>query len=162
MITDISYRIPKDRFPVALRLAGGTRLVGAMFIQGISRTRSGREEPTDIMNEADPFFPFVSEQDETFLIAKDRVSEVELLAPMDDDSERHAGARLVDIEMSLVGGESRRGSMLLETPSDRPRLLDFLNRTQERFVLLHNRDGVRLINRSLIERIRPLDSHGSA
>ncbi len=157
MIADINYRIQKDRFPVALLLSGGTRLIGAMFIQGSARRRNGREEPTDIMNETDPFFPFVSEDDETFLIAKDRVSEVELLAPMEDDSERHVGARLVDIELLLVGGGNRRGTILLETPSDRPRLLDFLNRTQERFVLLHNRDGVRLINRAMIERIRPSD-----
>lgn len=153
----LDYHIEKDRFPVVLLMAGGERMSGSMFVQAHARHRSGREGPPDILNERESFFPFANDAGETFLIAKDRVIEVELRAALDDDSEWHVGARLVDIELALASGEQRLGSLMLEAPSDRPRLLDFLNRLDERFLLLHNQDGVRLINRAQIERIRPLE-----
>jgi hypothetical protein len=49
------------------------------------------------------------------------------------------------------------GTVMLELPTDRPRLLDLLNDTRERFLTLYTSDGVRFINRALIERVRPLD-----
>lgn len=153
----VDYRIEKDRFPVVLVMVGGARIPGSMFVQAHARNRQGREEPPDILNEREAFFPFAGDSGDTFLIAKNQVSEVELRAAMEDASEWHIGARRVDIELALASGEQRHGTLLLEAPTDRPRLLDFLNRLDERFLLLHGKDGVRLINREQIERIRPLE-----
>ena len=41
--------------------------------------------------------------------------------------------------------------------SGRTRVLDYLNRVGERFLLLYTSHGIVLLNRSYIERVRPLD-----
>jgi hypothetical protein len=61
------------------------------------------------------------------------------------------------MEITLAPGMSYVGTALLELPTERPRLLDLLNDSRERFLTLYTSDGVRFINRALIERVRPLD-----
>jgi hypothetical protein len=151
------YRIEKFRYPVIVTLAGGERIAGDMFVQAYARFRSGPEEPPDILNGAEPFFPLVDERGDTLLIAKDQVAEVEAAVTEADDEFRLAGLRPEVIEITLVGGELRQGAVHLEVATDRPRLLDYLNRFDHRFLALQTTDGVRLINRRQIARVRPLD-----
>jgi hypothetical protein len=56
-----------------------------------------------------------------------------------------------------VGGEVRLGSIRLDAPPDRARVLDYLNALTSRFLTLYTSNEARLINRSLIDRVRPLD-----
>ena len=49
------------------------------------------------------------------------------------------------------------GNVYLESLSGRTRVLDYLNRVGERFLLLYTADGTLLLNRSFIERVHPLD-----
>jgi hypothetical protein len=149
------YRIAKDRHPVTLTLLGGELIVGAMFVQGQARHRSAPEDPADILNEPEPFFPVVTESGETLLIPKARVLEVAGDIPSHRLSD--AGAPGVTIAVTLVGGIVRTGAVFLEMPGPAPRPLDFLNHFPERFFALHGTDEVRLINRDLIERVHPLD-----
>jgi hypothetical protein len=66
-------------------------------------------------------------------------------------------ARRVPVELTLTDGAIRTGEVYLEMPEQRPRVLDFLNRYAQRFVVLYAAGGVCLINRSLIEHVRPAD-----
>ena len=151
------YRIEKFRYPVIVTLAGGERIAGDMFVQAYARFRSGPEEPPDILNGAEPFFPLVDERGETLLIAKDQVTEVEAVVTEEPDEFRLAGLRPEVIEITLAGGETRQGAVHLEVAVERPRLLDYLNALNLRFLVLQTTDGVRLINRRHIVRVRPLD-----
>jgi hypothetical protein len=47
--------------------------------------------------------------------------------------------------------------VLLELPAGQPRVLDFLNRLSDRFLVLYAAEGTRLVNRALIERVHPRD-----
>jgi hypothetical protein len=153
------YRIEKSRLSVVVVTAGGERMAGELFVQPFSRYRMGPEQAPDIMNASEPFFPFATDDGETVLIAKDQVREVEIaFAPGEvEDPELAAGARRALIEVTLTDGSAVTGGVYLQAPTDRPRLLDFLNRFDSRFVTLYTPGGARLINRSLIERVRPLD-----
>lgn len=157
MIND--YRIEKDRLPVVVVTSAGERMSGELFVQPYSRFRMGPEQAPDIMNGSEAFFPFAMEDGETVLIAKDHVREVEVPGPggAADDLDPSTGARRALIELALVDGAVTTGAVYLEVPFDRPRLLDFLNRFDRRFITLHGAGGVRLVNRRLIERVRPLD-----
>jgi hypothetical protein len=156
MIND--YRIEKDRLPVVVVTADGVRMAGELFVQPYARFRMGPEQAPDIMNGSEAFFPFAVESGETVLIAKDHVREVEVAdAGADDDLDPSTGARRAMIEVTLVDGTVVTGAVYLEVPFDRPRLLDFLNRFDRRFITLHASGGARLVNRRLIERVRPLD-----
>ena len=148
------YRIEKDTHPVVLTLVGGERLTGVMFVQAIARHRSDREDPRDILNEPEPFFPLLTELGETLLIPKSRVLEVSGNIPSCEGSPQTPG---VAIAVTLVGGTVRTGRVHLEMPGPAPRPLDFLNHTPDRFFALHEDEETRLINRDLIERVNPLD-----
>ena len=150
-------RIAKDRCPVVLSLVGGETISGAMFVQHADEVATRRESARDVLNSAEPFFPIEIPSGDTLLIAKDRVVEVCAELPEDTDELRRASARTALLDIVLSGGVVRSGQVLLEMPSDQPRLLDFFNRLSERFLVLYADDGTRLVNRALIERVLPRD-----
>lgn len=153
MTTD--FRIDKLRVPVSLIMLGGEELNGNMFVQQVSPNRSGREEIPDVLNGKEAFFPLAQEGG-TLLVAKDQVREVVVRGDF-SAAFVETGARRVPVELTLTDGAIRTGEVYLEMPEQRPRVLDFLNRYAQRFVVLYAAGGVCLINRSLIEHVRPAD-----
>ena len=150
------YRIEKERLPVVVVTDGGERFFGEMFVQAYTRHRSGREEPVDVLNNDERFFPLATGDGDTLLFAKSGVRELEIVGDTEGAPET-SGARPVRVEVTLRGGPTRTGCVYLEVPFDRPRLLDFLNRYALPFLALHTDDGVRLMNVALLERVRQLD-----
>jgi len=151
------FRIEKGRTSVVLTMAGARTISGEMFVQANARHRTGPEHPEDILNDGEPFFPMVLESGETLLIAKDQVLEAEMQDTTIESLLENGAVRPAAVELTLAGGASRTGTLYLEVRADRPRLLDFLNKFEQRFFLLHSSNGVRLINRHFIEHVRPLD-----
>ena len=151
------YRIEKLRCPVTVVLAGGERIEGDLFVQASVPFRLGPEEPSDVFNSADPYVPIAEHSGEILIIAKSRVAEVETGAPSEQDELRIAGLRPTGIEVTLAGFPPCTGFLHIAVRNDRPRLLDYLNALDQQFLMLYTTDGVRLINRAMIERVRPLD-----
>lgn len=154
------YRIAKERYQVVVTTLEGEELVGDMFVQPYSPRHTGPEAPGDVLNDGDPFFPLALEDGDTLLLAKTGVRDV--VVPHDGDAvaeEDYAvvGMRMALVELTLTGGGTCTGSLRLEMPDERPRLLDFLNRFHERFLPLHTEAGMRLVSWRCIERVRPLD-----
>ena len=149
------YRIPKERHPVVLITASGERIVGDLFVKASARKRYRREDVPEVMNAAEPFVPIAAGGEELFLVAKERVSEVEYEVADEPDAEPLGAA--MPIELLLTRGVRRRGTVFFDPLDGRSRLLDFLNRVGERFVALHVPGGMLLVNRAMIERIQPLD-----
>ena len=149
------FRIEKERLPVVVTTESGERLSGEMFVQGYARRRLGREEAVDVLNDEDPYFPLALADNSMLLIAKHRVRDVEV--PGTEHVAQLVASRPATVELVVAGGEAFLGEVRLEVPYERPRLLDFLNRMQQRFITLHTADGIRLVNCRLIERVRPLD-----
>lgn len=154
-MTNNDYRIQKDRLAAVVVTVGGERMTGELFVQASPRNRYGREEAADVLNSAEPYFPMLTVEGELFLIAKERVREVESREPSPADEWR-IGAPAT-IEVTLTGGAVHSGNVYLESLSGRTRVLDYLNRVGERFLLLYTAHGTVLLNRSFIERVRPLD-----
>jgi hypothetical protein len=154
MNTDL--RIEKDRRAVSLLMLGGEQLTGEMFVQRFSRYHLGSEEIPDVLNAPEPFFPLVRAGD-TLMVAKHQVREVELSDDRGAEASVSPAARAEAVEVTLRDGTVRAGRLYLEMPTDRPRLLDYLNRYAQGFVTLFSAGGIRLINRELIERVRTMD-----
>lgn len=150
------YRIEKYRLPVAVTLVGGERMIGDVFVQANARYRAGPEDAGDLFNSAEAFFPIAGESG-THLLAKEMVTEVEAEIIVTDDALRGASAAQALVEIVMTDGAVHTGSVFLEVPIERPRLLDFLNFCTLRFLTLHTDDGARLLNRRHIARVRPLD-----
>jgi hypothetical protein len=151
------YRIEKSRSPVVIKTHSGETITGEMFLQPFARPDGATERPGDILNGKEPFFPVAMSDGELILVAKEQVLELTTDVGRDEYDERSKMARPAVIEVRLISGETHAGAIFLELPVEHARLLDFLNREDERFLTLHGSEHLVLINRSVIEHVRPLD-----
>jgi len=149
------FRVEKEHVAVSITMLGGETLSGYVFAPQIYPP-GGLEEPLQLLNETEPFFPLGLATGEVLLIAKHRVVEIAL----DDQAageELHGSAPTALVQLTLAGGITHVGSVRLEVRATRPRVLDYMNYCTARFMALRTEEGVRLINREMIERVRPLD-----
>ena len=49
------------RHPLEITLTNGERLVGVVFLEPIARHHTGQQDPRELLNDADGFFPFAVE-----------------------------------------------------------------------------------------------------
>ena len=148
-------RIEKERVAVSITMVGGELLSGSLFAPQVYPP-GGLEDPLQLLNELEPFFPLGLATGEVLLIAKDRVLEI-ILDEAQAGEEDPGSAPTALLQVTLAGGTSHVGSMRLEVRASRPRVLDYMNHCTERFMALRTDEGLRLINRKMIERVRPLD-----
>jgi hypothetical protein len=153
------YRVETAQKAVILTMLGGEELRGNVFIHQSSYRPFELEDVSELLNAGSPFFPLELETGEVILVSKERVAEA--AANRSDDTfeqpPRGAPTPTALLQIVLVGGEVRLGSIRLEAPPDRARVLDYLNALTSRFLTLYTSNEARLINRSLIDRVRPLD-----
>jgi hypothetical protein len=153
------YRIETTRKAVILTMLGGEEVRGNVFIHSSSYRPFELEDVSELFNADSPFFPLELETSEVILVAKERVAEV-AADRGDDESEPPPRDRPIPtalLQIVLVGGEVRLGAIRLEARPDRARVLDYLNALTSRFLVLYTSNEAQLINRSLIDRVRPLD-----
>lgn len=153
------YRIETTRKAVILTMLGGEELRGNVFIHFSSYRPFEMEDVSELLNADTPFFPLELSNEEVILISKERIAEAAAdrgeEAP--DQPPREAPAPTALLQVVLIGGEVRLGSIRLDAPPGRARVLDYLNALTSRFLTLYTSNEARLINRSLIDRVRPLD-----
>ena len=137
-----------------MTLESGLRLDGDIFLQAFARFRAGPEEPLDVMNDADPFLPLVLPSGELLLIHKSKIAVVATQLPETDDS-ADLGVVGMHVDLALVFGETRSGSVFPELRADRPRLVDYLNNTPEKFVPLFTAEQLLLVSMAHIAYARP-------
>jgi hypothetical protein len=152
------YKVETVQKAVVLVMLGGEELRGNVFIHPSSYRPFELEDVSEVFNSGTPFFPLELETGEVILVSKARVAEA--AANRDDTSDqsvRGSPGPTALLQVVLVGGEVRLGSIRLEAPPDRARVLDYLNALTSRFLTLYTSNEARLINSSLIDRVRPLD-----
>lgn len=148
------FRIEKKRLAVSVMLMSGTRVDGELFVLASGYRIGQVEDAPEVLNSAEPFFPIALRSGDTILIAKDNVRTV-AVARRDVHEDESLGI-LTRVEIALRDGERLSGSLIIEPLAGQTRVLDYLNRHRERFLTLFGRDSVMLINRVLLERVRPL------
>jgi hypothetical protein len=153
------YRIETLRRGVTLSMIGGEELRGSVFIHSSSHRPFELEDLSELFNSTEEFFPFELETGEVILVSKSRIAEIAGAGAVDACDQPNPGPRAPTalLQVLLIGGEVRVGSICLEARPDRARVLDYLNRFNARFLTLYTSNEARLINRSLIDRVRPLD-----
>lgn len=151
------YRIEKQRLAVTVSLASGETVRGHVFVQPSLYGVHQHAGPHALFNDPEPFFPLELEDGGVLLLAKARVVDVSGASELAEHELRRTAAREAMMEITLSTGLSYVGTVMLELPSHRPRLLDLLNDARDRFLTLYTSEGVHFINRALIERVRPLD-----
>lgn len=145
------YRIEKLRRELTVMLADGSSIDGEIFLRPLSRHRSRPEEPADLLNDAEPFFVLMR-NGEAVLVAKAQVTSV--VTTVDEDDALDTGALGVTVEVTLRDGTVCDGSIFMESRTDRPRLLDFLNTYRERFLPIVSPGQLLLVNTDSIAHVR--------
>ena len=144
------------RIAARVTLAEGLVIQGEVHLQPRVAWRDGPETPVEMLNRPDAFFPMALPHAEIVFVAKEQVAALfygEAVAP--DDPERATVARMIPLEVMMVGGVELRGIAASELPPPRARALDFLN-APERFFTLHTNDGTVCLNRRFVRAVRPL------
>ena len=145
------YRIEKLRRELTVRLADGSSIEGEVFLRPVSRHRSRPEEPADLLNDAEPFFALMR-HGEAVLVAKSQVTSA--LTTVDEDDALDTGALGVTVEVTLRDGTLCDGSIFMESRTDRPRLLDYLNSYSARFLPIVSPGQLLLVNTDSIAHVR--------
>lgn len=130
-------------------------IVGDIFLSTVSRFRQAPQDPIEFLNDGDGYFALASDDGRAMLVAKENVDRVEALLP-DDASRAAAAGHALRIQLVLLDGTAVTGAVVLDTPSGRSRLLDYLNSHRERFLPMHQEDRLLLVNRRAIVRVHEL------
>ena len=148
------YRIEKLKREVSVQLANGERLEGHMFLRPVSRHRARSEDPLELLNDVEPFFPLMLESGKAILISKSGVALVETTL---DEEDQDLTALGYLVEVRLTDGRTCRGSVFVERQPGRQRLYDFLNAYPSRFMSVVNTDRLILVNTQTIAHVREVD-----
>ena len=114
------YRIETTRKAVILTMLGGEELRGNVFIHFSSYRPFELEDVSELLNADTPFFPLELANAEVILVSKERVAEAAADRGEDapDQPPREAPAPTALLQVVLVGGEVRLGSIRLDAPPD--------------------------------------------
>ncbi|MCC6318424.1 MAG: hypothetical protein IT361_12120 [Gemmatimonadaceae bacterium] len=143
------FHIEKVRVPVVVITTSGERIEGDLFAQANTRTESGHERATDVVNTADAWFPIANAAGRVLLCSKARVRVMHVSGGEVDTSAWSLGTP-AQVVVVLDDGQQVSGTILIEMESARQRVLDFLNRLPLRFLPIHTSGGVVLVNRDNI------------
>lgn len=155
-----AYRIKKVRAAARMELEGAGTIDGLVFLQPSMPYRSGPQRLLELLNEPDPFFPFETSTGDFLLVAKDRVVRMDC-----DDLPDETGPEVghtVRVMLHLHDDRVVTGALAVEVRAERPRLLDFLNAYDARFVALRTDEGSCYINRAYIAAVKQPDSGTSS
>lgn len=139
------FRVPTTPVEVELQFVDGRASRGTVFIPASAPVEAWISEPSQ-------FFPFRAEGTVVAeIVAKASVVRLSFTPPpaRDDDTEMAMERSAVLIE--CPGGRFE-GEVLLDTPSNQRRVLDYVNQPGA-FISLHKDDRVHLIQKRLVIRI---------
>src|SRR5690606_37477258 len=108
------------RLPVRVMLAEGLVIQGEAHLQPRVAWRDGPETPVEMLNRADAFFAVSLPHGDIVFVAKDQVAAVGYVeVKAEDDSDRKTAARLIPLEVMMIGGVEHRGVAVSELPPTR-------------------------------------------
>jgi hypothetical protein len=154
------FFIEKEQLPVAVTLVTGEELDGSLFVQPTWRRPSIEFDAPVLLNLPDAWLPLQLPDGGTRLIAK---AHVVLMRGSSDEPADEDGA-LGDPAPVLIrcsNGVTVRGELRIARVTSNMRVLDYLNRTSEEFIPLHDDGGTVLVNRRHIVLVHD-ESHGAA
>lgn len=144
--THNEYFIEKEQLPVEITMVTGEELNGSLFVQPTWRRPSIEFDAPVLLNLPDAYLPLQLANGKTRLIAKAHL----VLMRGSNAETPHAIEELGDpapVVMRCSNGVIVRGKLMIARITSNTRVLDYLNRSAEEFILLHERDGAVLVNR---------------
>lgn len=145
-----TFSIPRTTVQAQLVLTAGAPAPGAVFVMDRAANHDGPETVLDMLNRAEPFFPFRPDArpDSVLLIAKAHTVMVAVAGAPFNDPVRAAAAQTADLELVIEGGATITGRAQFELPDAHRRLLDFLNASRDPFFAVAEATTTNYVNRA--------------
>jgi hypothetical protein len=141
------YQVEKQKVSVTIFLVDGQTRDGVIFLSPYSSFHSGPQTLFDLMSEEEPFVPFVGNDGSFLLINKVQISHLKYQKEEDDD-QPVLGTPL-EVTVSFTNSRQLSGTVVLEVPEGKSRLIDFMNSNQDFFGLSCD-DGDYVVNPNII------------
>ena len=147
-------KIPKKLKQVTLWVHPEGRVVGSLFLRPLGPNVPREEEPSDVLNTADPFLVLKRDNpDELRFYNKSSVVRVEY---EEETPEAAREVQILSCTLHLMDGSLIAGTIRKALAPDRSRLFDYLNLHDERFVKVnYDDDSVCLVNKAYITCVTP-------
>ncbi len=146
------YRVDKEECPVVLFTADGMVQEGVIFLSPYASTHTGQQSPLDLMREKEQFFPFRSQAGNFTLVNKDAITH---LRYQPEEHQEPPFGEPMQVQVTFFGGELLQGTLTLNMPQGKNRLIDYINAAPGWFALQGSEAGY-LANGALIREIQPL------
>jgi hypothetical protein len=147
-------RLPTVALTAEILCADGRTYTGRIFIPAGAAGHGGPMRAEEWMNDSTPFFPLLEDQEDAPIFINKRAVIVASVqagadAPASVEAEEQSPHRRVVVEC-----QDRRleGDLLIDMPSHRSRILDYLNRPEE-FLTLRQGDRHHLVQKARITRV---------
>lgn len=156
-MTENFLKVPKKLKDVALWVHPEGRVLGALYLRTQSVNHAGEEEPGEILNQKEPFI-VVKRVDPEEL----RFYNLSSIIRVEYDEEYNTNlpnVKHLNCQLHMMDGSLIAGIIKAPMPPDMPRLLDYLNKHEDRFVKMYIDDTkVYLVNKSYIIRATSMDT----
>ena len=147
------YRIPRREVPVRILVDDGRTLEGALFTAESGASGSPEDVLQHLNHSDEEFVPLLCGK-ESFLLNKAGIVWVQVTGGAARQVIEGVGSgRTIPVRISLTGGISVVGSLVIVMPLERSRALDYLN-ASGRFVPLFGDDTATLIQRRFVVTVR--------
>ncbi len=153
------FSVPRSTLEATLLLAHGETLGGVIFLIPRTPLHTGRETPLDMLNRGEPVFPFRTDEDgQVLLITKAQTMRLSAAAgDTSGDPEGQGPARHVRVEVALADGSSVTGTVTMELPAARSRVLDYLNEVPDPFFAVSDGGTIHYVNHNHVLYVRPTE-----
>lgn len=140
------YQVEKRKVPVVIALVDGQMREGVMFLSPFSSYHSGPQTLIDLMSEEEPFAPFVGDDGSFLLINKSQISHIKYSKEEDD---KPVFGTPLEVCVTFTNSRQLSGTVVLEVPEGKGRLIDFMNNHRD-FFGLQCEDGDYIVNPQII------------
>jgi hypothetical protein len=138
------FFIAKEQLPVEVVLVTGEEFRGSLFVQPTWRRPSIDFDAPVLLNLPDAYFPLQLGDGTTRLIAKGHVV---LMRGSTAEENGEVPGEPAPVVIRCSNGVVVHGELQLTRVNSAVRVLDYLNRSAEEFILLRERGGTVLVNR---------------
>lgn len=147
------YRVDKTEQPIVLFQADGSVMKGVVFLSTSAYTHLGRQTLLDLLQEKERFFPFRSENGAFSITNKSTITHVRYDPPPKEAVVCPLGSP-EKVVITFVGGEQLQGTIIIDLPEGRKRLIDFINAANG-FFTMQSDNSAHLVNASQVRDISP-------
>jgi hypothetical protein len=152
------FFIEKETLPVEVVLVTGEELRGSLFVQPGWRRPSIEFDAPALLNLPESYFPLQLFDGTTRLIAKGHVVLMRGSTSEDDGEPMGEPAPVV---VRCTNGVVVHGNLMIMRVTSSVRVLDYLNRSPDEFILLHQGSSAVLVNRRHVVLVQD-ESDGAA